>query len=230
MWNTPPHPPPIPGLRNTALQHCNNYIQCTIVLHYYLSKPCGVLSLYILYILIFISISFPASFSQSLLLQECRVWWSDGGDSAQYSAKPNDRGFSGGAGSDGTATHHHPATRLGQVTHCLTLIGHHLTHSLTILNKSSVFIHCVLCFEDELNATVLLHRRNTRRQSGGQESGTDRQHTLGINPYMPSIALLSNLESQHHWFSPYSNHFNPLNIAVFYKSKSFSLQHILNKF
>lgn len=42
-------------------------------------------------------------------------------------------------------------------------------------------------------------RRNSRRQSGGHlvcKSGTDRQHTLGMNPYMPSIALLSNLEFQ----------------------------------
>ncbi|KAG7330997.1 hypothetical protein KOW79_004966 [Hemibagrus wyckioides] len=44
-------------------------------------------------------------------------------------------------------------------------------------------------------------RRNSKRQSRGHlvcESGTDQQHTLGINPYMPSIALLSNLDSQHH--------------------------------
>ncbi|MCJ8732733.1 hypothetical protein PDJAM_G00214590 [Pangasius djambal] len=44
-------------------------------------------------------------------------------------------------------------------------------------------------------------RKNSRRQSGGHlvcDSGTARQYTLGINPYMPSIALLSNLESQHH--------------------------------
>ncbi|TSK92887.1 Cilia- and flagella-associated protein 65 [Bagarius yarrelli] len=43
-------------------------------------------------------------------------------------------------------------------------------------------------------------RKNSRSQSGGHlvcESGTDQEHTQGINPYMPSIALVSSLESQH---------------------------------